>query len=296
MSTQARAREATGRPTLLSHPVHVVSLSGGRDSAAVGVWAARQWTAGRIAGELRFVHAAVGPRMEPDTPAWIAQYEAFVLRPVGLRVEVVTATREGTDSGWDAVFDRPGRPPILPGPLNRACTVKLKILPMHRWRRRELAGRRMTWIVGFRADEGNRRRVESGEWDIDRVTDDPIWRPFVGLRYGLEAVRALLADAGVPEPSFYEWTTRSGCVFCFFKPRRELARAAGRYPTEFQHLAAHEARVIAKSGRPGASPYVITKGATLPELVAAERAQLPLFDLDAWDERSCGDPLRTCEL
>jgi 3'-phosphoadenosine 5'-phosphosulfate sulfotransferase (PAPS reductase)/FAD synthetase len=287
------AREEPSRPCV---PVHVVSLSGGRDSAAVGVWAVRGWLGGRIGGELRFVHAAVGPRMEPDTPAWLAQYEALVLRPVGLRIEIVHATRGDTDPGWDAIFERPGRQPILPGPANRSCTVRLKIEPMRRWRRREFGDRAVTWIIGFRADEGNRRRVERGEWDVDRATGDPIWRPFVGLGYGLRDVRMLLADAGMPEPSFYEWTTRSGCVFCFFKPRRELAAAATRHPKEFEHLAAHEARVIAKARGRGASPYVVTKGGTLLELVAAERAQLPLFELDEWDERACGDSLRTCEL
>jgi 3'-phosphoadenosine 5'-phosphosulfate sulfotransferase (PAPS reductase)/FAD synthetase len=275
--------------------VYVVSLSGGRDSAAVGIWAVRAWLAGRFTGELRFVHAAVGPRMEPDTPAWIAQYERLALRPVGLSVEIVEAIRSDTKPGWDAVFERPGRQPILPGPLNRACTIQLKISPMHRWRR-QFGDSCVTWIIGFRADEGNRRRVAAGEWDVDQVTGDPIWRPFVGLGYGLRDVRALLTDAGVPEPSFYQWTTRSGCVFCFFKPRRELAAAADRYPAEFAHLVEHEARVIEGAGRRWVSPYVITKGGTLSQLVAAERAQLPLFDLDEWDERSCGDSLRTCEL
>jgi hypothetical protein len=301
-----------------SRPI-AVSLSGGRDSGAVGVWLAQKYAAGELDVAPRYVCADVGPLMEPDLLPWLQQYEAKVLAPHGLRVEIVEATRADTEPGWASVFERPNRQPILPGPLSRSCTERLKLRPMRAWRKanfgptpwhlRRKKGEEskrivhkdctteVLWVIGYRSDEGNANRTVGGEWSVDAETGDPLWRPFIALKYGVPQVRQILADAGVPEPAMYEWTTRSGCVFCFFKPRRDIAAAAERFPELFEHHAEHEARVIAKAkANRGASPYVITKGGTLRELVAAERQLLPLFDLDAWDERSCGDALRTCEL
>jgi hypothetical protein len=82
--------------------VHVVSLSGGRDSAAMGIWAAREYEAGRIAF-LRYVYVHVGSRMEPETLEWLARYEDRVLRPRGLFLDVV----QGDVDAWSRQFERP---------------------------------------------------------------------------------------------------------------------------------------------------------------------------------------------
>jgi hypothetical protein len=103
-------------------------------------------------------------------------------------------------------------------------------------------------------------------------------------------VRRMLRDAGVPEPELYDWTTRSGCVLCFYKSRAELAEAARRYPASFERMARLEEAVLAATGKRGSSPWIVTRGATLREIVAGVRAQ-GVLDLD---ERSCGDPLGTC--
>lgn len=279
----------------------VVSLSGGRDSGALGVWAAREYEAGRLAGPLHYVSADVGARQEPHLRPWLDLYRAKVLDPLGLPLHIVAKSdaRGGVEDGWDAEFDNPHRNrPILPGPLNRSCTDKLKLRPMRRWRASLWAEiDPVLWLVGYRRDEGNQDRVVGGEWDVDRVTGDPIRRPFLALGYGLREVRALLSEAGVPEPDMYRYAGRSGCLFCFFKPRAVLRAAADVEPAAFEHLCEHEGRVIAASGgKRGASPYVITKGGTLRELVEADRAQLGLTLGDEWDESGCGDPFGTCSL
>ena len=330
--------------------IHVVSLSGGRDSAAVGIWAAREFSAGRIPA-LRYVNADVGsgPRgMESGSREWLAMYEAKVLTPRGLHLETVTAQRSDQadyEDAWATVYERHGKRPVLPGPMFRTCTWRLKIEPIQRWRHRTFdAETTVTWIVGFRVDEGaEKRRLQPARLADDNGRDEH-WRPFVELRWGLDRVRQLMAEEGVPEPDFYEWTTRSGCVLCFYKPRRELVEAAKRYPATFERMADLEERVIAATkGTPRArwevtdcaacggagwtsptdkcreckgkgvfrrrrtateaeaalatirrraSPYVVTRGGTLREIVADAAAQTEL-DID---ERKCGDPLGTCLL
>lgn len=255
--------------------VHVVSLSGGRDSAAVGIWAALERDAGRMA-DLRYVHADVGsgPRgMEPETRGWLEHYVEQVLTPRGLTLDIVDgrsgpARRQGYEDAWASVYER-------------------------KWRRHAIPkGVPVTWIVGFRADEASeKRRVQTARF-ADENGFDEHWRPFVELGVGLRDVRAMLKGAGVREPAFYEWTTRSGCVFCFYKPRRELAEAAKRFPQTFERMADHEEAVIAATGKRGSSPWVVTRGGTLREVVAGVAAQGEL-DLD---ERDCGDPLGTCTL
>lgn len=307
--------------------VHVVSLSGGRDSAAVGIWAADEYQAGRIR-ELRYVWADVGSGddgMEPGAGAWLDLYCAKVLTPRGLALDRVTAVRPGYADAWASVYERHNRRPVLPGPMFRSCTWRLKIEPIRRWRKATLKGRPVVWLVGFRADEGNeKRRVQVAKF-TDPETGDRHWRPFVEQGIGLREVRRILAAAGVPEPDFYEWTTRSGCVLCFYKPRAELALAARRYPETFERMARLEEGTIAAArvaehspkrqaidrqlalgaitedqhaaalrmmtGR-GASPWVTTRGGTLREIVTGVRAQGKLLP----DERDCGDPLGTCAL
>lgn len=279
----------------------VVSLSGGRDSGAVGVWIAREFAAGRISGPLHYVSADVGPRQEPHLRPWLDLYRAKVLDPLSIPLHVVAHrdARGGVQDGWDVEFDNPHRRrPILPGPLNRSCTDKLKLRPMRAWRKSLFAeGDPVLWVIGYRRDEGNQDRVVGGEFDTDRVTGDPIWRPFLKLGWGLDKVRSLLVEAGVPEPDMYQYAARSGCAFCFFKPRHVLRRAADALPELYEHACQHEERVIATSGgKRGASPYVITKDGTLRELVEADRAQLAMPEMDGWDDSTCGDQYQTCKL
>lgn len=294
----ARLIEAKrGKPVVAT----VVSLSGGRDSGALGVWVAREYEAGRITGPLHYVTANVGMNQEPDLLPWLDIYRARVLDPIGIPLHIVSHRdpRGGVADGWDTEFDNPHRNrPILPGPLNRSCTDKLKIRPMRAWRNRMFGEENpVLWMIGYRADEGNAKRVVGGEWDVDRVNGDPIRRPFLPLGVGLTEVRALLESAGVPEPSMYKYADRSGCAFCFYKPRSVLRSAADALPALFASACEHETRVIAASGgKRGASPYVITKGGTLAEIVEADRNQLHLDGLDEWDDSACGDSLRTCTL
>lgn len=312
----------------MTAPVHVVSLSGGRDSAAVGIWAAREHDAGRLR-PLRYIWADVGSGedgMEPEAPAWLDLYERRILTPRGLRLERVTAVRPGYKDAWASVYERHNRRPVLPGPLFRTCTWRLKIEPIQKWRRHEVGKTTpVVWLVGFRADESNeKRRVQTARFADDNGQDSH-WRPFVELGWGLAEVRRTLAEEGIPEPALYDYTTRSGCVLCFYKPRADLAAAAARHPATFERMAQLEEAVIesarvaekspkrqaierqftdgiitaaqrdaavaAMTGR-GASPWVVTRGGTLREIVAGVNAQ-GLFDLD---ERRCGDPLGTCIL
>lgn len=281
----------------MAERVHVVSLSGGRDSAAVGIWAAREHAAGRI-GPLRYVTADVGSGargMEPELRGWLALYEHAVLLPLGLGIEFVSAKRADQadyEDGWATVYERKGKRPVLPGPLFRTCTWRLKIEPIQKWRRRAIGKAPVTWIVGFRADEGSeKRRVQTARFADERAGDEH-WRPFVELGWGLPEVRKILASAAVPEPAFYDWTSRSGCVLCFYKPKSELAAAAERHPATFKRMADLEEAVIRSTGKRGSSPWVVTRGGTLREVVAGIQAQGTL-DID---ERRCGDPLGTCLL
>lgn len=295
-----RMRRPRPRPAIqgpvLPH-VHLVSLSGGRDSAALGVWAAREHEAGRIE-YLRYVYVHVGSRMEPETLAWLTEYEARVLTPRGLYLDVL----QGDVDAWARQFERPWRRrPALPGPEFRTCTVELKIRPLNRWRRHAMGPAKITWLIGFRADEGSeKRRVQVSRF-MDPTTGDEQWRPFVELGYGLADVERLLAEEGVPLPGVYAWTDRSGCVLCFYKPKHQLVEAARRYPASFAHYARQEEEVIAHTGTRGASPWVVTRGGTLRELVTAARAQTSLVGLyddgpAEWRGEDCNDGLGLCRL
>lgn len=309
-----RVRPRANRNTLPPDaPVaHVVSLSGGRDSGALGIWVAREYEAGRISGPLFYVYVHVGNTMEPETLAWLLMYEARVLTPRGLALEILQGTRgerraeDGSDP-WFDFYAAPGRAAFLPSPLWRTCTEKLKVVPMGRWRRRELAGFRVVWIIGFRADEAKQARRLTPE-RLAEGPNDELWHPFLALGYGLADVARLLAEEGVHLPDVYEWSDRSGCIVCFFKSKRQIVESARRYPVEFDRMADHEERVIARAGRNN-SAWVIARGATLRELVAAAEtdAAAGTAQLDAihgaldspgyeWGGDGCDDPRGVCSL
>lgn len=281
---------------------YIVSFSGGRDSAAVAIWFCKNPPADMTAAHFVFSDTGIEPQ---SVYRFLDDMEARIIKPAGFTLSRISRAHEGYETAWDSIYDRHGKvtkgknagqdaKPCMPGPVMRSCTERLKIRPIRLWRRDTLGRAPVTWVIGFRADEGDadRRRVETKAL---QKNGDVIWQPFMELGIDLAGVRKIIADAGMKEPAFYNWTTRSGCALCFYKPLRDIIKAKAFEPANFEKMAVLEDKAIAAHGR-RASPYVLIYKMTLREIVQANPEQIAAAEKLALDERKCGDPLASCVL
>lgn len=283
--------------------IYIVSVSGGKDSGAVAIWFVKNLP--KDLTEAHFVFSDTG--IEPASVySFLDDLEAKVIKPAGFSLSRISKPHEGYETAWDSVYDRnrpllcgpnKGQPakPVMPGPVMRSCTQRLKILPLRAWRKTNIPKNSpVTWVIGFRIDEGSaeRRRVENKSI---MANGDSLWRPFMeGAGVNIDGVHQIIKDAGLELPGFYKWTTRSGCALCFYKPLRDIIRAYVHERPLFDKMSELEEKAITANGR-RASPYVLIFKMTLTEIIAANEDKIKAAEIDL-DERGCDDDLKSCML
>ena len=191
---------------------HVLSLSGGKDSAALAIYMRDR------VPEMEYVFWDTRKEL-PDTYAFLERIEDYL----GVRV-----TRFKAELGFDHWYDVYGG--MIPSNHRRWCTKMLKLKPFE-----EYVGEDSVMnYVGLRADE-----TRSG-YISHKPNITPVY-PFQEDGLNLADIRDILQSSGVGMPPYTEWgRTRSGCFFCFYQQKIEWVRLKERYPDLFEAAKAYE--------------------------------------------------------
>jgi 3'-phosphoadenosine 5'-phosphosulfate sulfotransferase (PAPS reductase)/FAD synthetase len=191
---------------------HILSLSGGKDSAALAIYMRDR------VPEMEYIFHDAGKEL-PETLAYISRLQAH------LGKEIHKTSPPHNFDHWFTVYGE-----IIPSNHRRWCTRQLKLKPFEDW----VGNDDVINYVGIRADE-DRIGYISTKPNIKAVF------PFRedGLVYA-DIVRILM-DSGLGMPTYTEWgRTRSGCFFCFYQQKIEWVRLKERHPDLFEEAKTYE--------------------------------------------------------
>jgi 3'-phosphoadenosine 5'-phosphosulfate sulfotransferase (PAPS reductase)/FAD synthetase len=200
----------------MSEPRHVLSLSGGKDSAALAVYMRDR------VPEMEYIFHDTGKEL-PETYDFIDRLEALLGKPI-----VRTTVADSFDK-WLKVFGG-----MIPSNHRRWCTKMLKLKPFEDY----IGTEPCINYVGLRADEGR----------IGYISHKPNITPVYPFRDdGL--VRAdiirILEESGLGLPKYMEWgRTRSGCYFCFYQQQIEWVRLKETHPDLFEEAKRYEEQSV----------------------------------------------------
>jgi 3'-phosphoadenosine 5'-phosphosulfate sulfotransferase (PAPS reductase)/FAD synthetase len=220
-------------------PRHVLSLSGGKDSAALAIH-----MRGRVAS-MEYVFNDTGKEL-PETYAYLDRIQDYLGKPV---------IRLNADQGFDHWYDVYGG--MIPSNHRRWCTKMLKLKPFEAF----IGDEPVLNYVGLRADEDRAGYVSH------KPNITPVY-PFREDGLKLADIERILRDSGVGMPPYTEWgRTRSGCFFCFYQQKVEWLNLKERYPDLFEAAKAYE-RPYPGNG----NVFTWSQGESLEELERPERA------------------------
>lgn len=191
---------------------HVLSLSGGKDSAALAIYMRDR------VPDMEYIFSDTRKEL-PETYQYLESIEDYL----GKRVHRLNA-----DLGFDHWYDVYGG--MIPSNHRRWCTKMLKLKPFEN----HVGDDEVLNYVGLRADE-NRSGYISHKANIT-----PVY-PFQedGLR--LPDIERILRDSGVGMPPYTKWgRTRSGCFFCFYQQKIEWVRLKETYPDLYEKAKDYE--------------------------------------------------------
>lgn len=211
---------------------HILSLSGGKDSAALAIY-----MKGRVE-EMEYLFCDTGKEL-PETYDYLNKLEAFLGKPV------VRLNSELNFDHWLKAYSG-----FLPSQQMRWCTRILKIKPFENY-----CGEDTIYsYIGIRADE-NRSGYISNKSNIT-----PMY-PFKEDGINKADVFRILEESGVGIPDYYKWRTRSGCYFCFFQRKAEWIGLKDNHPDLFE-----KAKTYEKAVTPSGEPYTWNRNESLDEL------------------------------
>lgn len=201
-------------------PLRVVSVSGGKDSTALYIWAIRRFGPSGF----KAVFADTGNE-HPVTLNYIRNLPAMAGGPLvkwvkaDFEIQLDHKGIEPTDSVFLDLCLVKGR---VPSSKAQFCTENLKMAPIRDWLLTESAGRKVISFTGIRAGESKRRSKYA---PAEFLPYYPCWTVRPLLRWTEEQVFACLAAAGVPPNPLYEaGFSRVGCFPCIHARKSELVR------------------------------------------------------------------------
>jgi 3'-phosphoadenosine 5'-phosphosulfate sulfotransferase (PAPS reductase)/FAD synthetase len=191
---------------------HILSLSGGKDSAALAIY-----LRDRIPS-MEYIFNDTGKEL-PETYEYLDRIGDFLGRPV---------IKLNADKGFDHWYEMYGG--MIPSNHRRWCTKMLKLKPFETY----VGEEPVLNYVGIRADEERQGYIST------KPNITPVY-PFIedGLVYA-DIVR-ILHQSGVGMPPYTRWgRTRSGCFFCFYQQKIEWVRLLETYPDLYDEAAKYE--------------------------------------------------------
>ena len=212
--TATHAREHTDAEQLKAETRHVLSLSGGKDSAALAIYMRDK------VPEMEYVFHDTDKEL-PETYDYLDRLAAILGKSIAKTSPVDTFDH------WLVVFGG-----MLPSNHRRWCTKMLKIKPFENF----VGDGPVVNYVGLRADE-NRVGYISTKPNITVVypfQDDGLVRT--------DIIR-ILEESGLGLPPYMEWgRSRSGCYFCFYQQKIEWVRLKETHPDLFELAKEYEER------------------------------------------------------
>lgn len=232
---------------ITNHERHILGISGGRDSAALAVYMRQT----RPDLDVEYFFTDTGKELA-EVYTFLDRLEGFLGRPI---------TRLNPDRDFD--FWLKEYKHFLPSPRTRWCTRQLKLRPLEHWLKADLeAGVVVHSYVAIRADELNREGYQATNGNM--VVHFPLREAGID-RAG---VIDMLESAGVGEPEYYQWRTRSGCTFCFFQQKIEWVRLKREHPDAYEDAKSYE-----KTALEHGSPFTWSQGESLVDLEQPARIE-----------------------
>lgn len=215
---------------------HILSLSGGKDSAALAIF-----MRDRIEN-MEYIFCDTGKELK-ETYAYINKIEAYLGKPI---------IRLNPDFGFDHWLEVFGG--FLPSPLARWCTKQLKLKPFEHYCGDDL----VYSYIGIRAEENR----------IGYISHKPTLQPIYPFRTeGITKrdVIKILNESGLGLPEYYKWRSRSGCYFCFYQRKVEWIRLKQHHPDLFE-----DAKKYEKTSGPNGKSFTWVQGMSLTEMEEQE--------------------------
>lgn len=230
----------------MNKELHVISISGGKDSAALAVYLKDKYPD----REFKYLFFDTEEELQ-DTYDYLNKIQSVL----GIKVEY----RKPEKSFKELLLQHNG---YLPSPMERWCTRKMK-LETFLGTIQEFKEYTIYNYVGIRADE-NREGLIPTEENIITVM------PFKDDGITLNDVKRILHDADIGLPAYYDvvydkeydieyFRSRSGCYFCFFMRQIEWVWLWEKHPDEYK-----KAMEFEKSG------YTWIKDMPLAKLIEPE--------------------------
>jgi len=242
----------------------IVSVSGGKDSLAVGLLL-------KSAGiPFTCVHMDTGWEHEL-TEKYVREYLPTVLGPIKIL--------QGRDGGMEGLVKRKGR---FATRRARFCTEELKLIPFRDYLL-SLDDEPVN-AVGVRAQE-SKARSRLPEWEDSKGLDCETWRPILDWSY--QDVIDLHRQAGAePNPLYLKGAERVGCWPCLFSRKAEIRMVADTDPARIDRLERLESDVTEM-----AVARYAAKGTTIEELGYRNPAFFQDTNRDTNGQRLC-KPIR----
>lgn len=205
----------------MTKEVHIISISGGKDSAALAVYLKQKYPM----REFKYIFFDTEEELQ-DTYDYLNKLQSVL----GIKVEYKTPDK----SFKELLLEHND---YLPSPMERWCTRKMKLetflSTMQKYKDCMIYN-----YVGIRADE-NREGLIPTEENIVTVM------PFKDDGITLNDVKQILKDADLGLPKYYDvvydekydieyFRSRSGCYFCFFMRQIEWVWLYEKHPDEFK--------------------------------------------------------------
>lgn len=217
---------------------HILSLSGGKDSAALAIYMRDR------VPEMEYVFHDSGKEL-PETYDYLDRLEAILGKPV-----IRSSSRDSFDH-WLTVYGD-----MIPSNHRRWCTKMLKLKPFEAY----VGNDPVFNYIGLRADE-DREGYISHKSNITSVY------PFREDGLVRADIIRILEDSGLGLPGYMAWgRSRSGCFFCFYQQRIEWVRLKEVHPDKFEEAKKYEETSIAKG-----SPFYWNANESLAQLEQPER-------------------------
>ena len=195
---------------------HILSLSGGKDSAALAIHMRDRLP------EMEYIFHDTDKEL-PETLEYLARLEAILGKPI-----VKTSTVDNFDH-WLTVFGG-----MLPSNHRRWCTKMLKLKPFETY----VGNDSVVNYVALRADE-DRTGFISAKPNIKTVY------PFQEDGIVRSDVFRILEESGLGLPPYMAWgRTRSGCFFCFYQQKIEWVRLKEVHPELFEEAKKYEEQSV----------------------------------------------------
>ncbi len=272
-------------------PLRIVSVSGGKDSTCLYIWALRRWgkdgffpvfadTGNEHPVTLNYVRnlpmMAGGPAIAWCKADFERQLDARGIDP--------------TDSVFLDLCLIKGR---VPSTKAQFCTENLKMAPIKALVERVAAGAKIIMFTGIRAGESRRRSLYKMADYLDYYR---CWTVRPLLRWTEPEVFAYMEAAGVPPiPLYALGFGRVGCFPCIYARKSELARLPD---WAWQKLRGWEEKIGRSWFPAGTIPGTfIPTVDQVKEWCTTERGgyQQGLFQPDAADAPSCMSTWGVCE-